>query len=64
MHDLAYKNNMPEQLERTGIKTRVQLGEARLRLGKEIRLQETINKKARVAKRKQEEIEEKLKRFS
>lgn len=34
-----------------------------MRLGKEIRLQEIIDKKARIDKRKQEEIEERLRRF-
>lgn len=63
MHDLAYKYNMPEQLERTGVNTRIQLGETHMRLGKEIRLQEIIDKKARIDKRKQEEIEYRLRRY-
>ena len=63
MHDLAYKYNMPDQLERTGVNTRIQLGDTHMRLGKEIRLQETLNKKARINKRKQEEIEYRLRRY-
>ena len=55
--------NMPEQLERTGVNTRIQLGETHMRSGKEIRLQEIIDKKARINKRKQEEIEYRLRRY-
>lgn len=46
MKRYAYDNDMPNQLKETGIATRIKKGE-KLRLGKQARLQEVLNKKAR-----------------
>lgn len=47
MSELAYKNNMPEQLQITGAKTRIKPGEKHMRLGKKSRLQECLAKRQR-----------------
>ena len=48
MHNLAYKYDMPQQLQRTGVKTRIKPGSNKLRAGKKARLQECIDKKVRM----------------
>ena len=48
MHDLAYKYDMPQQLIRAGVATRVKKGQKDMRKGKKVRLQECINKKLRM----------------
>ena len=48
MHDLAYKYDMPKQLQTTGVKTRIKPGDKHLRAGKKARLQECIDKKVRM----------------
>lgn len=50
MHDLAYKHNMPKQLIKTGVATRVKPGQKDMRLGKTVRLQERIDKHVRMKK--------------
>lgn len=47
MHNLAYKYNMPQRLIETGKGTRVKKGENTLRKGKQVRLQEILDKRAR-----------------
>lgn len=47
MHNLAYKYNMPQRLQETGRNTRIKKGERDKRLGKEVRLQERIDKSKR-----------------
>lgn len=47
MHNLAYKYDMPKQLIEAGKATRVQKGDKTMRKGKQVRLQEILNKKAR-----------------
>lgn len=47
MHNLAYQYNMPHQLIETGKVTRVQKGDGTLRKGKQVRLQEILDKKNR-----------------
>lgn len=47
MRESAYKNNMPERLQKMGMKTRFKIGD-RLRLGKPTRLQENIDKRTRM----------------
>lgn len=51
MHDYAYKNGMPERLKRAGYNTRIKVGERDKRLGKITRLQESLDKKARMEAR-------------
>ena len=46
MHDLAYKHNMPKQLQETGKSTRFKKGE-KIRLGKKVRLQECLDRSER-----------------
>jgi hypothetical protein len=48
MHNLAYKYDMPKQLIKTGVATRVKPGDKHLRKGKKSRLQECIDKKVRM----------------
>lgn len=48
MRKYAYDNDMPERLQRTGFGTRIKVGEKDKRLGKPTRLQESLNKRARV----------------
>lgn len=50
MHELAYKYGMPERLKEAGKNTRVKAGEKDRRLGKQVRLQEIIDKRNRHAK--------------
>ena len=47
MHNLAYKYDMPKQLIEAGKATRVQKGDKTMRKGKQVRLQERLNKRAR-----------------
>lgn len=47
MHDLAYKYDMPKRLQVAGKATRIKKGENDKRLGKKVRLQECLNKRAR-----------------
>lgn len=47
MRELAYKYDMPEQLRTTGRGTRIKPGETDKRKGKQTRLQESLQKKAR-----------------
>lgn len=47
MSDFAYAHKMPEQLIKTGAGTRVKEGENKLRKGKEVRLQERLDKRNR-----------------
>lgn len=47
MSELAYHYNMPEQLIKTGVRTRIKKGDKTMRLGKPTRLQETLDKKDR-----------------
>jgi hypothetical protein len=49
MHNLAYQYGMPEMLQETGKITRFKKGQ-KIRLGKEVRLQECLNKTARNTK--------------
>jgi hypothetical protein len=48
MHNLAYKHDMPKQLIKTGVATRVKPGDKHLRKGKKVRLQECIDKRVRM----------------
>lgn len=48
MHNLAYKYDMPQRLQITGVETRVKPGEKHLRKGKKARLQECIDKQVRM----------------
>jgi hypothetical protein len=50
MHSLAYKYDMPKRLQITGQATRIKKGERDKRLGKKIRLQESLNKLERYKK--------------
>ena len=50
MHNNAYINNMPERLKITGMNTRIKVGETDKRKGKEVRLQERIDKHIRMVK--------------
>ena len=50
MHDLAYKYEMPKQLQITGQATRIKKGERDKRLGKKVRLQECLDKSMRYKK--------------
>lgn len=43
----AIENNMPEQLLAAGFNTRIKTGETRLRKGKQVRLQESLDKRKR-----------------
>lgn len=43
----AYKNKMPERLTESGKGTRIKAGEKHMRLGKKVRLQEVLEKRAR-----------------
>ena len=47
MHNLAYQYDMPRQLIEAGKATRVQKGDKAMRKGKQVRLQERLNKRAR-----------------
>ena len=47
MHNLAYKYDMPNRLQITGVTTRIKKGDKHLRLGKKVRLQECIDKSNR-----------------
>ena len=47
MHDLAYKYDMPQQLIKAGVATRVKKGQKDMRLGKKVRLQECLDKSER-----------------
>lgn len=51
MRDYAYSNGMPERLERTGLNTRIKIGERDKRLGKATRLQESLDKQTRMKAR-------------
>lgn len=51
MHDHALKNDMDKQLNRTGYATRVKKGDVSLRKGKDVRLQERIDRSNRMKKR-------------
>lgn len=57
MHDNAYKHDMPNRLQITGKNTQFKKGE-KLRLGKETRLQESLDKRERMLKYMQEKREE------
>lgn len=48
MHSLAYKYDMPQRLQITGIETRIKPGDKHLRMGKKSRLQECIDKRVRM----------------
>ena len=50
MHHLAYKYDMPKQLQITGYPTRIKKGQRDMRLGKKVRLQECIDKSERYKK--------------
>lgn len=50
MHNLAYKYDMPNRLQKTGYDTRIKKGEKDKRLGKKVRLQERIDKSQRYKK--------------
>ena len=47
MRRYAIDNNMPEQLLAAGFNTRIKTGETRLRKGKQVRLQESLDKRKR-----------------
>lgn len=51
MHDHAYSNGMPERLQRAGFDTRIKVGERDKRLGKQARLQESLDKQKRTRAR-------------
>jgi hypothetical protein len=50
MHNLAYKYDMPKQLQITGEATRIKKGERDKRLGKKVRLQECLDRSERYKK--------------
>ena len=54
MHNLAYKYNMPQQLIKTGISTRVRKGQRDMRLGKKVRLQECLDRSEKYKKKFEE----------
>lgn len=45
MNNYAYEYHMPEQLKEVGKATRIKTGDTHMRLGKEVRLQERLNKR-------------------
>lgn len=47
MSKLAYQYDMPQQLIKAGVATRIKKGQKDMRKGKKVRLQECINKKLR-----------------
>lgn len=51
MRNLAYKYDMPEQLKRTGVHTRIKKGENDKRKGKKSRLQECLERSERYLKK-------------
>lgn len=57
MHQLAYENNMPQRLSTTGIPTRIKVGEKDKRLGKKVRLQESLDRSERYKNKKKEKME-------
>lgn len=50
MKDLAYKNGMDKQLVEAGKNTRIQKGDNTMRKGKEVRLQECLDRRDRYRK--------------
>lgn len=50
MHNLAYKYEMPKQLQVAGKATRIKKGEKDKRLGKKVRLQECLDKSKKYKK--------------
>ena len=56
MHQLAYQNGMPERLSATGLPTRIKKGEKDKRLGKKVRLQESIERSERYKNKKKEKL--------
>lgn len=55
MRELAYKNDIPNRLQIAGIPTRIKPGEGNLRRGKDVRLQERIERSARMLERNKED---------
>ena len=47
MRESAYQNNMPERLIKAGVNTRIKPGETVMRKGKDVRLQEILDRKMR-----------------
>ena len=50
MHDNAIRHDMPERLLKTGYGTRIKKGQTDMRKGKEVRLQEILDKRSRKRK--------------